>query len=82
MTPTAMIAPLTEIEHRHRSLAEHGAVFPNPPRLRRNAAVPNFVAEILDRFVVDQTIERLVAGLGFQAIHEMAMLHPPIEIAR
>ena len=69
---------LPEIEYRHRSLAEHGAVFPTRQGCVAAPQFPAFVAEILDRFVVDQTIEGLVAGLRFQAIHEMAMLHPPI----
>lgn len=69
---------LTEIERRHRSLAEHGAVFPRRQGGVAATQLPVLVAEILDRFIVDQAFDGLVAGLRLQPVHPVAVFHPPV----
>ena len=69
---------LSKIEKRHGGLAHHRLAFPLFKRAVKTVQLQLLVTEVLDRFVIDQAVQRLTIGLGFQPIHLQAIIHAPL----
>ena len=69
---------LAEVERRHRGLALDRRVLPAREGAVVAADLVALVAEVLDRLVVDQAVHGLRVGLGLEAVHLVAEVHPPV----
>ena len=68
-TAIAMIALCADVERRQRRLALHRRLLPALQALVVAARLPFLVAEVLDRLVVEQAVDRARVGLAVELVH-------------
>ena len=70
--------PLGEIQQGHGSLTLHRPVFPVPQLAVETVYLQLLIAEVLHRFIVDETVHGPAVGLRVQPVHVMAEIHAPL----